>query len=223
MAKKESKSLTILDYIVLLFALGGSGGVLVSVFSTGSEYEFVFLLAGMFTLLASSFFVYKFIEKVSSDKQKTGAMWLSYVIAMFMYTLVNSFQPLKDLEENSIATRFQFLRGTETKSEKEGDTGRIEYISYQPPPKARKDINIIGITTESLEKLQGTWPLPWKYYANIIDTFKDTNNILMFDIFFVDYKPGQTEEMVEALKKIETFSSTFQWKPVLNPRKQFSI
>ncbi|MCZ8155959.1 MAG: adenylate/guanylate cyclase domain-containing protein [Leptospira sp.] len=201
MAKKESKSLTILDYIVLLFALGGSGGVLVSVFSTGSEYEFVFLLAGMFTLLASSFFVYKFIEKVSSDKQKTGAMWLSYVIAMFMYTLVNSFQPLKDLEENSIATRFQFLRGTETKSEKEGDTGRIEYISYQPPPKARKDINIIGITTESLEKLQGTWPLPWKYYANIIDTFKDTNNILMFDIFFVDYKPGQTEEMVEALKK----------------------
>jgi adenylate cyclase len=201
MAKKESKSLTILDYIVLLFALGGSGGVLVSVFSTGSEYEFVFLLAGMFTLLASSFFVYKFIEKVSSDKQKTGAMWLSYVIAMFMYTLVNSFQPLKDLEENSIATRFQFLRGTETKSEKEGDTGRIEYISYQPPAKARKDINIIGITTESLEKLQGTWPLPWKYYANIIDTFKDTNNILMFDIFFVDYKPGQTEEMVEALKK----------------------
>ncbi len=65
----------------------------------------------------------KIIEKISSDKQKTGALWLSFVIAMFMYTLVNTFQPLKDLEENSIATRFQFLRGTTTKSEKEGETG----------------------------------------------------------------------------------------------------
>jgi adenylate cyclase len=201
MASKESKSLSILDYIILIFALAGTGGIVISVFSTGWEYEFIFLLAGMFVLLASSYFVYKIIEKIPGDKQRTGALWLSYVIAMFMYTLVNTFQPLKDLEENSIATRFQFLRGSTTKSEKEGETGRIEYISYQPPAKARKDINIIGITTESLEKLQGTWPLPWKYYANIIDTFKESNNILMFDIFFVDYKPGQTEEVVEALKK----------------------
>jgi adenylate cyclase len=200
MANKESKSLSILDYITLLFALFGTAAISVSVFATGWEYEYIFLIAGMFVLLASSYFVYKIIEKTASDKQRVGALWLSYVIAMFMYTLVNTFQPLKDFEENSIATRFQFLRGTTTKSEKEGDTGRIEYISYQPPPKARKDINIIGITTESLEKLQGTWPLPWKYYANIINTFKDSNNILMFDIFFVDYKPGQTEEMEEALK-----------------------
>lgn len=200
MANKESKSLSILDYITLFFAICGTAAITISVFATGWEYEFIFLIAGMFVLLASSFFVYKIIEKTASDKQKVGALWLSYVIAMFMYTLVNTFQPLKDLEENSIATRFQFLRGTTTKSEKEGDTGRIEYISYQPPAKARKDINIIGITTESLEKLQGTWPLPWKYYANIINTFKNSNNILMFDIFFVDYKPGQTEEMAEALK-----------------------
>ncbi|MDZ4727337.1 MAG: adenylate/guanylate cyclase domain-containing protein [Leptospira sp.] len=201
MASKESKSLSILDYIILLVALFGTGGVLVSVFSTGWEYEFIFLLAGMFGLLASSYFVYKIIEKKASDKQKAGAIWLSYVIAMFMYTLVNTFQPLKDLEENSISTRFQFLRGTNTKTEQESDTGRIESITYQPPPKARKDIKIIGITTESLEKLQGTWPLPWKYYANVINTFAESNNTLMFDIFFVDYKPGQTEEMAEALKK----------------------
>ncbi|BDA77872.1 adenylate/guanylate cyclase domain-containing protein [Leptospira kobayashii] len=201
MSNKESKSLSILDYIILFFAVIGSGGVITSVILAGWEYEYSFLLGGMAILLASSYFVYKTIDKVSSDKQKSGALWLSYVIAMFMYTLVNTFQPLKDLEENSISTRFQFLRGSTTKSEKEGDTGRIEYIAYQPPAKARKDINIIGITTESLERLQGTWPLPWKYYANIIETFKDTNNILMFDIFFVDYKPGQTEEMAEALKK----------------------
>ncbi|WP_411823507.1 CHASE2 domain-containing protein [Leptospira sp. 'Mane'] len=201
MSNKESKSLSILDYIILFFAVAGSLGVITSVILAGWEYEYSFLLGGMAVLLVSSYFVYKTIDKISSDKQKSGALWLSYVIAMFMYTLVNTFQPLKELEENSISTRFQFLRGSTTKSEKEGDTGRIEYIAYQPPAKARKDINIIGITTESLERLQGTWPLPWKYYSNIIETFKDTNNILMFDIFFVDYKPGQTEEMVEALKK----------------------
>ncbi|GBF50717.1 adenylate cyclase-like protein [Leptospira ryugenii] len=200
MADKESKSLSILDYLILLIALGGTGGVTLSVFLPEWDYSFFFLLGGMTILLLSSFFVYKIIEKVSSDKQKSGAIWLSFVIAIFMYTLVNTFQPLKDLEENSISTRFQFLRGTTTKKEHESDTGRVESITYQPPPKARKDIKIVGITTESLEKLQGTWPLPWKYYANIIKTFSKSENTLMFDIFFVDYKPGQMEEMVEALQ-----------------------
>ncbi|XDD45668.1 CHASE2 domain-containing protein [Leptospira sp. WS39.C2] len=201
MSDKESKSLSILDYLSVAVATLGSLGVIVSVVMTGWVYEYSFLIGGMLLLLTSSYFVYKIIEKVSKDKQKSGAIWLSYVIAIFMYTMVNTFQPLKELEENSISFRFQFLRGTNTKTESEGDTGRIEYIQYQPPAKARKDINIIGITTESLEKLQGTWPLPWSYYADIIETFKDSNNILMFDIFFVDYKPGQTEEMVSALQK----------------------
>ncbi|MCU0823386.1 MAG: adenylate/guanylate cyclase domain-containing protein [Leptospira sp.] len=200
MSEKDAKSLTILDYISLTLAVIGSAGVVVSVFMTGWEYEYSCLLLGLLLLLISSFFVYKTIEKVSSDKQKSGALWLSYVIAIFMYTMVNTFQPLKDLEEDSISTRFQFLRGSNTRLENEGESGRIEFVQSQIPAKARRDIKIIGITTESLEKLQGTWPLPWKYYADIITTFKDTNNILMFDIFFVDYKPGQTEEMVEALK-----------------------
>ncbi|TGN21081.1 adenylate/guanylate cyclase domain-containing protein [Leptospira idonii] len=201
MSNKESKSLSILDYLILSLATIGSIGILTSVILTGWEYEYLSLVVGLAILLASSFFVYKTIEKIASDKQKTGALWLAYVIAVFMYGMVNTFQPLKDLEEDSISTRFQFLRGSNTKSEQEGESGRIEYIQFQPPAKARKDINIIGITTESLERLQGTWPLPWKYYANIIETFSSTNNILMFDIFLVDYKPGQTEEMVEALKK----------------------
>lgn len=201
MSDKESKSLSILDYLSVTVATLGTLGVIISVIMTGWEYEFSFLIGGLLTLLASSYFVYKTIAKVSKDKQKSGAIWLSYVIAIFMYAMVNTFQPLKDLEENSVSTRFQFLRGSNTKTESEGDTGRIEYIQFQPPAKARKDINIIGITTESLEKLQGTWPLPWSYYADIIETFKDSNNILMFDIFFVDYKPGQTEEMATALQK----------------------
>ncbi|TGL39791.1 adenylate/guanylate cyclase domain-containing protein [Leptospira perdikensis] len=201
MSDKESKSLSILDYLSVTVATLGTLGVIISVIMTGWEYEFSFLIGGLLALLVSSYFVYKTIAKVSKDKQKSGAIWLSYVIAIFMYAMVNTFQPLKDLEENSVSTRFQFLRGSNTKTESEGDTGRIEYIQFQPPAKARKDINIIGITTESLEKLQGTWPLPWSYYADIIETFKESNNILMFDIFFVDYKPGQTEEMAAALQK----------------------
>ncbi|MBM9589850.1 CHASE2 domain-containing protein, partial [Leptospira sp. 201903075] len=201
MSDKESKSLSILDYLSVTVATLGTLGVIISVIMTGWEYEFSFLIGGLLALLVSSYFVYKTISKVSKDKQKSGAIWLSYVIAIFMYAMVNTFQPLKDLEENSVSTRFQFLRGSNTKTESEGDTGRIEYIQFQPPAKARKDINIIGITTESLEKLQGTWPLPWSYYADIIETFKESNNILMFDIFFVDYKPGQTEEMATALQK----------------------
>ncbi len=201
MSEKKEPRLKIIDYLFLFLALIGSIGITTAAIWPDWEHELTLLVASTFLLLLSSYFVYKSIERVSKDKQKTGSLWLSFVIAMLMYTLVNAFQPVRDLEESSVSARFSFLRGTNTKSEKENESGRIEYIQFQPPPKARTDINIIGITTESLEKLQGTWPLPWKFYADIIDTFKDSNNQVMFDIFFVDYKEGQTEEMVSALKK----------------------
>ncbi len=201
MSEKKEPRLKIIDYLFLFLALIGSIGITTAAIWPDWEHELTLLVASTFLLLLSSYFVYKSIERVSKDKQKTGSLWLSFVIAMLMYTLVNAFQPVRDLEESSVSARFSFLRGTNTKSEKENESGRIEYIQFQPPPKARTDINIIGITTESLEKLQGTWPLPWKFYADIIETFKDSNNQVMFDIFFVDYKEGQTEEMVSALKK----------------------
>jgi len=201
MSKEKKSKLIVVDYISILLASLGSIGITIGAFTPEWEYELPLLLLSTLVLLICSYFVYQAIERVSSDKQKSGSLWLSFVISMFMYTLVNTFQPLRDLEENSISTRFAFLRPNDVKSETENDSGRIAFVQYQPPPNARQDINIIGITTETLERLQGTWPLPWEYYSKIIDTFAGSNNQVMFDIFFLDYKAGQTESMVNSQKK----------------------
>lgn len=138
MSDKESKSLSILDYLSVAVATLGSLGVIVSVVMTGWVYEYSFLVGGMLVLLSSSYFVYKIIEKVSKDKQRSGAIWLSYVIAIFMYTMVNTFQPLKELEENSISFRFQFLRGTNTKTESEGTRVGLNTSNTNHPQKPEK-------------------------------------------------------------------------------------
>lgn len=48
--------------------------------------------------------------------------------------------------------------------------------------------------------MQGNWPIDWKKYAELVNAFKGTSNMLLFDIFFVDYKPVQKDAMEAALK-----------------------
>lgn len=193
----------ITPFHIITIILGGTGIVFITftAFFPNVSYNTEFLLGGFVLLLISSYPIYKFIEVNTTDKQKSGSIWLSMVVALSMFFLYQVFTPLSELEESSVSWRFTLLRSGVNKSEKESEKGTIEYTRYNPPPGARQDIQIIGITTTSLEKLQGKWPLPWKYYANIIDIFKNTSNQLMFDIFFVDYKSGQTEEMADALAK----------------------
>ncbi|PJZ69203.1 adenylate/guanylate cyclase domain-containing protein [Leptospira perolatii] len=165
-----------------------------------STLAFTFVLVGGFLIFESAYFFYKFLEKIAvKKKQEVGSLWLAFVVSLIVIDLYVIFTPASDLEESSVSWRFNLVKGGITKSEKESDEGTIEYIKYNPPEDARRDIQIIGITTNTLEQLEGQWPLPWKYYASVIEKFKSTTNHLMFDIFFVDYKPGQTDEMAKAL------------------------
>ncbi|MCC6274462.1 MAG: adenylate/guanylate cyclase domain-containing protein, partial [Leptospiraceae bacterium] len=200
--KKETVKFTIIDLISLSVAGIASVMVVYSAFVPQSENFALFAGIGCLALLASSYFVYKFFERVfSKTKQYFGAILIGYIISIAMFVLTNFFTPMSALEESSVSWRFTLLKGGTAKSEKESDTGKIEYTRYSPPPGARQDIQIIGITTNTLEKLHGTWPLPWGNYANIIKIFQNTNNNwLMFDIFFVDYKQGQIEPMVSSLQ-----------------------
>ncbi|WP_061285471.1 CHASE2 domain-containing protein [Leptospira interrogans] len=200
MSEKKIK-ITPLHILSLLLGITGILFISFTAFLPNFSLNTEFLLGGFTLLLISSYPIYKFLEVNTSDKQKSGSIWLAVVVSLVMFFLYQVFTPLAELEESSVSWRFTLLRAGVNKSEKESEEGTIEYTRYNPPPGARQDIQIIGITTTSLEKLQGKWPLPWKYYANIIDIFKNTSNQLMFDIFFVDYKPGQTEEMAQVLAK----------------------
>ncbi|MBE8355836.1 hypothetical protein IQA68_19535, partial [Leptospira interrogans serovar Pomona] len=78
-------------------------------------------------LLISSYPIYKFIEVNTSDKQKSGSVWLSMVVSFSMFFLYQVFTPLSELEESSVSWRFTLLRSGVNKSEKESEEGTIEY------------------------------------------------------------------------------------------------
>ncbi|NCN08694.1 MAG: adenylate/guanylate cyclase domain-containing protein [Leptospira sp.] len=197
---KKNQKFSPLDILGIVLAVLGTGFVCFTVFDPESPNYVLLLLLGTALVIASYYFIYKTIDKFSDNKQKIGSLWLAYVSAIGFFTLAQTFTPMINLEESSISNRFEILRGTNTVKESEGESGRIEFTQFDPPPKARQDIQIVGITTNSLEQLDGQWPLPWQYYANIIKTFSGSSNMLMFDIFFLDYKKGQEEAMVDALK-----------------------
>lgn len=187
----------------LLGIIPGALGFLILFLASWNPESDIFILnliIGGLLLIAAYYPVYKFIEKFFKEKQKPGALWLALVLGGLIFVFSNVFTFMVQLEENSISSRFVILRGNPLIQESEGESGMIEFTKFDPPDKARSDIQIIGITTNSLEKLEGTWPLPWDVYADIINNFSKSNNTLMFDIFFVDYKEDQIEPMAQSLE-----------------------
>ncbi|TGK05247.1 adenylate/guanylate cyclase domain-containing protein [Leptospira langatensis] len=197
---KTAQKFTLVDIIFGVTTILGILGHFFYAFFSGADYSFEILLIGALLLFASAYFFYKTATKFAKNAQLVGSLWLAFVVAFVWFDLYVAFTPVSELEENSISWRFNVLRNqSDARVEKESDKGDLEQIQLKPPAKARRDINIIGITTKTLDQLGGVWPLPWKYYAKIIDKFASSTNHLMFDVFFLDYKPGQTEEMAKAL------------------------
>jgi adenylate cyclase len=197
MSEKQSK-LSVIDIISLTTFSIGALAVMVSAFLPPNVLSAQMSILGVVLLLGSFYYIYKFIEKVSKEKQLIGSILIAFVLALTIYTSKNILKLIQSAEESSIAWRFYLLKGTPGKGALSSDKGYIEKVNQIDG--ARKDIRIIGIKTETLEKLQGTWPIDWRKYAEIVNAFKGTSNMLLFDIFFVDYKPGQKEAMEAALK-----------------------
>ncbi|MBK8394457.1 MAG: adenylate/guanylate cyclase domain-containing protein [Leptospiraceae bacterium] len=197
MSEKQSK-LNALDFLSLGAFIVGNLAVIISAFLPQDFESAQLSLVGVLILLASFYFVYKFIEKVSKEKQNIGSILIALSLSLTIYTSKNVLKLLQDAEESSISWRFFLLKGTAGKGALASDKGYIEKVNQIEG--ARKDIRIIGIKTETLEKLQGTWPIDWRKYAEIIEAFKGSSNYLLYDIFFVDYKKEQKEAMEKALK-----------------------
>ncbi|EMG21029.1 hypothetical protein LEP1GSC150_0471 [Leptospira interrogans serovar Copenhageni str. LT2050] len=68
--------------------------------------------------MISSYPIYKFLEVNTSDKQKSGSIWLAVVVSLVMFFLYQVFTPLAELEESSVSWRFTLLRAGVNKSEK---------------------------------------------------------------------------------------------------------
>ncbi|MFB5652137.1 CHASE2 domain-containing protein [Leptospira wolffii] len=195
---KTASKITLLDIVFGITTLLGILGHLYFAFFPYAPYSDAMILLGALLLFSSSYFFYKTIVKFGKDRQAIGSLWLAVIIAFVWFDLYSYFDPARNVEEASISWRFYLRSNDNARKESENEEGRM-IIKRVPYPKARNDINIIGITTESLEKLGGVWPISWEYYAKIINAFSESTNHLMFDIFLLDYKPGQTEAMAKAL------------------------
>ncbi|MDX1961379.1 MAG: adenylate/guanylate cyclase domain-containing protein [Leptospiraceae bacterium] len=194
----KKTSLTALNLVIL--GIGGLSliSILITPLLAQESFYYYYLLLSTIFLLVIAYPFYKTLEKTNLDKQLVGGLWIALLISLIAYTAPNILTILNNAEESSISWRFRMLKGKTGKSSAaQGKTGYVE--KFNPPENARQDIKIIGIKTETFEKLQGNWPIQWEEYAKIIKSFKKTNNIMFFDIFFLDYKKGQMEEMVKAL------------------------
>ncbi len=157
-----------------------------------------FSRVGICLILLTFYFVYKLNDSKSNNKQLHGSLLIANSILFIFYGLkFESFG--KALEESSISNRFAVTRGIVGKGVKQLEDGS-ETFQRIAIPNINQNIKIIGITTNTLEKLQGTWPINWSMYAKIVDGFKNSTNTVFFDIFFVDYKKGQMELMEKSLK-----------------------
>ena len=197
MSEKKTK-LSIVDILSLSIFSIGVLLIISSAFISPTPTTARLSVLGVVFLFASFYYVYKFIEKAFKEKQNIGSILIALVLSLTVYTSKNILKLIQDSEESSIAWRFYLLKGTPGKGALSSEKGYIEKVNQIDG--ARKDIRIIGIKTETLEKLQGTWPINWNKYAEIVEAFKGTSNLLLFDIFFVDYKKGQKEAMENALK-----------------------
>ena len=160
-------------------------------FQSGYSYLFNFLF------ILSAYPTYKLF--ITSLKNKTiyGLIFISIFISILSFSLGEQISYFSEFEEISVHLRYRLFRGKIGKTDISLEQGYME--KFDPPKDARRDIQIIGIKTETIEKLNGEWPIHWSEYAKLINTFTNTNNILFFDIFFLDEKEEEADILSEAL------------------------
>ncbi|MBW7859304.1 MAG: CHASE2 domain-containing protein, partial [Leptonema sp. (in: Bacteria)] len=103
------------------------------------------------------------------------------------------------LEESVNAMKFSWLRnpalsfhpasGLRYCQAPYDETGHKVNAFAPNPPGVRDDIEIIGISNVTIEKVKGDWPLDWGIYANLARNMATADgSILLFDISFLDNK-----------------------------------
>ncbi|MCX7998480.1 MAG: CHASE2 domain-containing protein, partial [Leptospiraceae bacterium] len=193
MTNEKKVNLSVLNWIVISISILGFIFYILGTFQ--KEERFLLYLIGFVLVASSSYFSYKALEKLVKNKQLIGGFWISLVVSFLSF---HFFSIVQAPEENSINFLFRNLKGQTGKSTVATESGIIE--QFNPPPRARRDIHIIGIKTETIDKVRGQWPLDWQYYASVVKLFENTDNMLLIDVFFIDPKPRQMEILSAALK-----------------------
>jgi len=184
------KLITILPFILFII----NSTILISLILLESRYTSY----SFFIFLVTAYPGYKSLVSLHKKQLVNGYLFIGSFISLLVFTSVQLYPFLSEMEEEFINLRFKLLRGKIGKTVVSIDQGYIE--KFDPPANARRDIQIIGIKTETLEKLNGDWPINWNEYSKIINLFKSTNNTLFFDIFFLDEKKDEADILSSAIQ-----------------------
>ncbi len=164
---------------------------------------FTFLLWFVyFLILANSYVIFQ-IFKIKNWKKELkeliGSILLSNIIVFTFSIFLLKVPFFNYLEDIFHSLKYSWLRNPGNSLHPESglpycqtpydESGKKLSALAPNPPLVRNDIEIIGITNLTIEKLQGNWPIDWKTYATLTDKLsKSKNNILLFDISFLDDK-----------------------------------
>jgi adenylate cyclase len=191
---KINKVIQIFIFFVYLISILG---IIISTTTSYIESKIYFYLFYLFFLLLS-YGSYKSLRYFPLNKKDSGYLWISTFVTILIYSTGHFLPLLINIEDSSISWRYKAFRSKKGKSVFDTENGYIE--KFDPPENTRRDIQIIGIKTETIEKLDGKWPIDWREYAKVINKFKNTNNLLFLDIFFLDEKGEESNILAKSLE-----------------------
>ncbi|MCE9600079.1 MAG: CHASE2 domain-containing protein [Spirochaetia bacterium] len=149
--------------------------------------------------LISSIFAFQTLTRLGIDRGRLGGFIIALITSFFFALSLAKVPLFKNLENNALVFRYSFLRNPANTFARDvavpycqapyDDRGE-KLLALPPlPPGIRDDIVIVGISNETIEKVNFKWPLDWNIYADLARTLGGAENgILLYDISFVDEK-----------------------------------
>ena len=150
-------------------------------------------------------FLFAHFKNLNFDTLKSGSLLLAFLIGLGFSFLLHRVPFIRQMEDQAIGIRYAWLRdpygsidpgtgqrycsppATEEERKKNADSGGIR-ITPQPDG-VRDDIVILGVDNNTIERLQGKWPINWEHFGRLVTAVgKSKNSILLFDISFIDEK-----------------------------------
>ncbi|HNN75929.1 MAG TPA: adenylate/guanylate cyclase domain-containing protein [Leptospiraceae bacterium] len=152
-----------------------------------------------FWLIIGAIYTFQGLARAGVDRGNLGGLIIAIMTSFFFALSLAKFPLFKSLENTALVNRYAFLRSPSGTLAPGGaaaycqapydDKGEKVVAMAPPPPGVRDDIRIVGISNETIEKVNFKWPLDWNIYADLASTLGGAENgIILFDISFVDEK-----------------------------------
>lgn len=163
------------------------------------EWNTFLLWISFFLVLVSSIMLYRSVQRLRWDKNRSGALMIGLLLSLFFSLLIVRVPFFGNLETAFESAKFMALRNPGNSLHPASglrycaapyDESGNTVSSFAPNPEGiRDDIEIIGISNVTIEKVKGEWPLDWGIYAELARKMGSAeNSITLFDISFLDNK-----------------------------------